>query len=160
MLKNKNKNINIRVNKKEISLNKKDEKIQADIININEIKNDFLKNILEIINLISPFIFDEKEKEKNNLIIENIKINIEQNRIKEALSLLKLKIMELIIYIENLQMKYKIKEKEINKTIKSKIIPKKNNNISLDEDDEENINDKNNFLQLNSTLLGIQNDLI
>ena len=158
--KNKNKNINIRVNKKDISSNKKDEKIQADIININEIKNDFLKNILEIINLISPFIFDEKEKEKNNLIIENIKINIEQNRIKEALSLLKLKIKELIIYIENLQMKYKIKEKEINKTIKNKIIPKKNNNISFDEDDEENINDKNNFLQLNSTLLGIQNDLI
>ena len=158
MIKNKNKNI--KVNKKEISSNKKDEKIQADIININEIKNDFLKNILEIINLISPFIFDEKEKEKNNLIIENIEINIEQNRIKEALSLLKLKIKELIIYIENLQMKYKIKEKEINKTIKSKIIPKKNNNISFDEDDEENINDKNNFLQLNSTLLGIQNDLI
>ena len=153
---------NIKTNKKEININKKDEIIQADLFNINEINNDLIKNILEIINLINPFISKEKEKEKdnNNLLIKNIEKNIDQNKIKEIISLLKSKIKELISYIENLQLQYKKKEKELSKKIQNKINIKKNNNISFDEDDEENINDKNNFLQLNSTLLGIQNDLI
>ncbi len=155
-------NKNIKTNKKEININKKDEIIQVDLFNINEINNDLIKNILEIINLINPFISKEKEKEKdnNNLLIKNIEKNIDQNKIKEIISLLKSKIKELISYIENLQLQYKKKEKELSKKIQNKINIKKNNNISFDEDDEENINDKNNFLQLNSTLLGIQNDLI
>jgi hypothetical protein len=47
--------------------------------------------------------------------------------------------------------------KEINKIEKN--LNKNHINLS-NEDDEDNLNDKNNFLQLNATLLGIQNDLI
>ena len=131
-----NKNIN-----KDISQNENN--------NFSDIKIELLKNINEILNLINPFISkDSKEKEKNvNNIRKTIEKNIEENKIKEALDIFKSKIKQFI----------NIKNKENDK---NKIIKNNNNNILCDDEDEENINDKNNFLQLNSTLLGIQNDLI
>ena len=156
--------------------------------NMNEMKNDLLKNIKEIINWINPLI--SKEKDKNN-IFQQLEINFEQNKFKDALEIFKSKIKEIIELIENLKKQIKdqkdeikIKENEIKKKEneikrqeneikkqeneikeKSKINKiEKNlnkNHINLsNEDDEDNLNDKNNFLQLNATLLGIQNDLI
>ena len=162
---------------------------------MNEMKNDLLKNIKEIINWIIPLI--SKEKDKNN-IFQQLEINFEQNKFKDALEIFKSKIKEIIELIENLkkqiknqkdEMKIKeneIKEKEneikrqeneikkqeneikkqeneIKEKSKLKKIEKNinKNQINLsNEDDEDNLNDKNNFLQLNATLLGIQNDLI
>ena len=143
----------------------KNKKEEEKIINSNnEIKNDLLKNILEIITWISPYITNEKEKDKDKYnIIKQIETHFEENKIKEALELFKLKIKEIITFIENLKNQLKKKDKEIiNKSKNKNIINNKNNIIdhSCDEDDEDNLNDKNNFLQLNSTLLGIQNDLI
>ena len=139
-----NKNIN-----KEITQNKNTNS------NINEIKNELLKNINEILNLINPFISKDSNEKNSNNIIKTIEIKIEENKIKEALDIFKLKIKEFII----------IKNKENDKNIIIKNNNKNknnnhNNNIICDDESEENINDKNNFLQLNSTLLGIQNDLI
>ena len=106
-------------------------------------------------NWITPFISKEKE---NNNILKQFEIQFEQNKFKEAFDLFKSKLKEVINLIENLNKHIKEIEKEkkekINKDNKNKI------NLSFNEDDEEHLNDKNNFLQLNSTLLGIQNDLI
>ena len=145
-------------NEKLIESNKKDETVQIEIINIKEIRNELQKNIFEILNMINPFISKEKEKDKNNTQ-KQIETFLGQDKMKEALDILKSKIKEVINYIENLNLQNKNKKKEQGKI---KLINRINNknNLSCDEEDEENLNDKNNFLQLNSTLLGIQNDLI
>ena len=149
---NKNKKERENVIQNEISkINKKDEKIQTEFIifNIEAIKKDLLQNILEIMNWVNSYISLEKEK---NAIIKKIESNIQQNKIKEALEIFKSKIKELLLLIDNLK-------NQINKKVneKNKVIKKEKNQ---DEEDEENLNDKNNFLQLNATLLGIQHDLI
>ena len=152
---NKNKEEKKNLIKEEIpKINKKEEKTQTEFNakdNIDEIKKDLLQNILEIMNWINPYISLEKEK---NIIIKKIEASIRQNKIKESFEIFKSKIKELLLLIENLK-------NQINKKENEKIIPcAKKNKIKCDDDDEDNLNDKNNFLQLNATLLGIQNDLI
>ena len=169
-------------NQKEKENENENEVIDKKIVdNMNEMKNELLKNIKEIINLINPLI--SKEKDKNN-ILQQLEINFEQNKFKDVLEILKSKIKEIIELIKNLQKEIKKQEDEIKlkeneikrqenqikkqeKEIKEKAKINKieknlnKNHINLsNEDDEDNLNDKNNFLQLNATLLGIQNDLI
>ena len=141
------------INNNNINICQKNKK-EENIIDINEIKNELLKNILEIMTWINPYI--SKDKNNTNInIAKQIETNFEQNKMKEAFDLFKLKIKEIITLIDNLKIKIKKRENEKNKINNSN---NKNNIISCD-DDEDNL-DKNNFLQLNSTLLGIQNDLI
>ena len=148
-------------NQKEKENENENEVIDKKIVdNMNEMKNELLKNIKEIINLINPLI--SKEKDKNN-ILQQLEINFEQNKFKDVLEILKSKIKEIIELIKNLQKEIKKQEKEIKEKAKINKIEKNlnKNHINLsNEDDEDNLNDKNNFLQLNATLLGIQNDLI
>ena len=147
-------------NEKRNEENKIKEEIEKINNNMNEIKKELLKNFSEIINWISPFI--SKEKDKNN-IIKQLEIYLEKNKYKEGLELFKSKLKEIIDLIESLKKQIKNKENEIKEKIKEKKIENNlnNNRINLsNEEDEENLDDKNNFLQLNATLLGIQNDLI
>ena len=133
--------------------NKKDEICQTEIINNIEMKNELSKNILETINMINPFL----SKENDNLsLIKELENKNDEKKINKLLEILKLKIKAIINLIDNLKKQNQNKEKEMEN------INKNNNkiNISFDEENHENLNDKNNFLQLNSTLLGIQNDLI
>ena len=141
-------NINDKNKKEEIKIDNKN--------NNDEIKKELLKIIVEIITWISPYILSiEKDKDKKN-IIKQIETQFEQNKIKEALGLFKSEIKEVITFIENLKTQIKTSEKNKIKNINNK---NKNNHL-FEEEDVDNMNDKNNFLQLNSTLLGIQNDLI
>ena len=151
-----NQNINKENDIKNNIILNENKKEKEDNINIfADFKDGLLTNILEIMNWITPFISKEKE---NNNILKQFEIQFEQNKFKEAFDLFKSKLKEVINLIENLNKHIKEIEKEkkdkINKDNKNKI------NLSFNEDDEEHLNDKNNFLQLNSTLLGIQNDLI
>ena len=149
---NENTNINNSINK-----SKKDEISQiGNDKNNNELKNELCKNIIEIINMINPFL----SKEKDNLSqIKELENENDENKIKKLLEVFKSNIKEIINLIDNLKKEVKNKENEKEKINKNN---KNNNkiNISFDEENEGNLSDKNNFLQLNSTLLGIQNDLI
>jgi len=161
LLFNKNKKENEIINNNKIieenNIKKEIEKINN---NRNEIKKELLKNLTEIINCINPFL--SKEKDKNN-IIKQMEIYFEQNKYKEGFEIFKSKIKEIIDLIENLEKQIKNKENEIKEKIKEKKIENNINNKRINlsnEDDDEILDDKNNFLQLNATLLGIQNDLI
>ena len=174
---NKKENENETIDKKIVD--DKKEEIKKINNNMNEMKNELFKNIKEMINWINPLI--SKEKDKNN-ISQQLEINFEQNKFKDVLEIFKSKIKEIIELIENLKKQIKKQEDEI-KRQENEIKKKENeikkqgnelkekgkinkieknikNQINLSNEDEDNLNDKNNFLQLNATLLGIQNDLI
>ena len=105
-------NIN-NINNNNINICQKNKK-EENIIDINEIKNELLKNILEIMTWINPYI--SKDKNNSNInIAKQIETNFEQNKIKEAFDLFKLKIKEIITLIDNLKIKIKKRENEKNK---------------------------------------------
>ena len=155
--KKENENINNKESNEEINIKEEIEKINN---NMNIMKKELLTNLGEIINWISPFI--SKENDKNN-IIKQLEIYFERNKYKEGFEIFKSKIKEIIDLIENLEKQIKNKENEIKEKIKEKKTEKNLNKNQINvsnEDDDEILDDKHNFLQLNATLLGIQNDLI
>ena len=127
-------------------------------LEINFEQNKF-KDVLEIFKSKIKEIIELIENLKKEIKKQQDEIKIKENEIKRQDNEIKKRENE----IKRQENEIKKKENEIKEKAKINKIEKNvnKNQINLsNEDDEDNLNDKNNFLQLNATLLGIQNDLI
>ena len=127
-------------------------------LEINFEQNKF-KDVLEIFKSKIKEIIELIENLKKEIKKQEDEIKIKENEIKRQDNEIKKRENE----IKRQENEIKKKENEIKEKAKINKIEKNvnKNQINLsNDDDEDNLNDKNNFLQLNATLLGIQNDLI